>query len=259
MLEAKNISFNVGKKVILRDISTSFLPGKLTVILGPNGSGKSSLIKLLSGSIKKYTGGILIKNKDIVSFSDLELAKFRSVLLQNIEVSLPFKVQEIIMLGRYPYIKKQTTARDNKICLSALETCGVSHLKHAMYANLSGGEKQRVQFARVLAQIGYDNEETAKILFLDEPTNSLDIKHQISLLDIAKDFAKKGNTVVAVLHDLNLAMDYAEHIIFLKEGRKIAEGKKEEVMTESFLKEIYETDIEIFEDKITNKKFIKYN
>lgn len=259
MLEAKNISFNVGKKVILRDISTSFPPGKLTVILGPNGSGKSSLIKVLSGVIKKYKGEVLIKNQDIISFSELERAKFRSVLLQSIEVSLPFKVQEIVMLGRYPYIRRQTTNRDNEICFSALKTCGVSHLKNAIYANLSGGEKQRVQFARILAQIGYDNKEIPKILFLDEPTNSLDIKHQISLLDIAKDFAKKGNTVIVVLHDLNLAMDYAEHIIFLKEGSKIAEGKKEEVMTESFLKKIYEIEIEIFEDKTTNKKFIKYN
>lgn len=256
MIELNNISYQIKQKNILQNVSASFAPGELNVILGPNGSGKSTLIKVLSGLIQKYTGEVKYQGKLLQDYSQKELSVKRSVLLQDTQVTLPFKVLDVVKMGRYPHLKSnKLTHFDMEICDKAMKKLEVNSLKNRAYTTLSGGEKQRVQFARVLSQLTTNNDTPNGILILDEPTNNLDIKHQTQILAVAKKFAQQGNTVICVLHDLNLAMEFADHILFLKKGQKVNEGKPQDIINKNVLEHIYEVNIEIL--KQGNTTFIK--
>ena len=185
MLRTENISFNVGKKQILKNVSASFLPGEFNMILGPNGSGKSSFLKIFSGEINKFQGTVLYDDKKIKELRKEELAKKRAVMSQQSDLGFPLLVEEVVMMGRYPHFTFNPNKKDITICNEVIERMNLVEFKERNYLTLSGGEKQRVQYARVLAQVWEKPTDGYRYLFLDEPLNSLDISYQHEFLQAA--------------------------------------------------------------------------
>lgn len=218
MLEARALNYKVGNNTILASVDLLFQEGGFHVLLGPNGAGKTTLLRLLAGESQPTSGNVLFEKKELSHYSKPDLARRRAVLSQHYEIVFPMSVQEVVLMGRYPYFNHSPAATDSRIvddCLNAME---VAHLRHRDYASLSGGEAQKVQMSRVLAQIDGASEAYQKILFLDEPVSHLDIRFQQELLQKARSLLSKGVTVVAVLHDLNLAVKYGDRLIFMKHG-----------------------------------------
>ncbi|MEO6883539.1 MAG: heme ABC transporter ATP-binding protein [Bacteroidia bacterium] len=256
MLSLKNISYEISKTPLLKNIFLEFQAGEFITIMGPNGAGKSTLLKVMAASIFPSTGEILMNDKSLNKFPKTELAKMRAVLSQHYEISFPITVEEIVLMGRYPYYDTIVTAKDKKICAEMLEKMGVQNLSERDYNTLSGGEMQKVQMARILAQL--ENEEYAsKILFLDEPVSSLDINYQHFILKIAQSLAKKNILVIAVLHDINLASQYADKIVMMKNGEIVANGKPATIITPELLFSTYGIKGRMLkDDKITFPYFI---
>ena len=245
MLKLNNISFSIGKKNILQDISVSFEPGKIHMILGPNGSGKSSLLKIFAGETKYFTGEVLYENKQIQNIHTLELARKRAVLSQQPHLDFPLSVFEVVMMGRYPHFDFQPSVEDKKICNEVMSMLGIKEMSERNYLTLSGGEKQRVQYARVLAQIWNNTTEEIRYLFLDEPLNSLDIKYQQEFLQIAKSFMNDKTVVAIVIHDINLAIKFGDTLHFMKNGRMVCSGKTNDVLSKELIHQVFDINSEI--------------
>lgn len=253
MIEVKNTSYSIGKKALVNEVSFHVQPGEMLAIIGANGAGKSTLLKLLCKEIKSDSGKILIRNKPIEAYKLDDLAKFRSVLAQNNTISVSFKVQELIMMGRYPHFDNRPTEEDVAIVKKAMEETGVLAFADRDYNTLSGGEQQRVQLARVIAQI-YDQPQG--ILFLDEPTNGLDILYQQQILSLARGLADRGYCVVSILHDINFASRYAHKVLMLKQGRSIAFGPPREVINCVNIHHAFNIHVKLFSDEEYKCPFI---
>lgn len=240
MIETKNISYAIKGKYLIRDISLSFYPDEISMIIGPNGAGKSTLINLLSRQIKCTQGDILIKEKDLDEIPKADLAKIRAVLSQNIHLTFPLTVEEVVMMGRYPHFHGKASQKDKDICRQAMEFFKVNDLAGRNYLTLSGGEKQRVHFSRVTAQIWPDNNDTTKILLLDEPLTYLDIYYQHEFLTMIRQLMQRQRMiVVGVVHDLNLAYKYADKVTLLLNGNMHAHGRIDEVFTKPHIREAF--------------------
>lgn len=213
MIEVININY----KTILEDISLTINSGEMTVIVGPNGAGKSTLLKILAGTLTATSGKVYLYNQNIEKFKVHELSKIRAMLSQHYRLSADFLVKDIVLMGRYPHFKDHPSKDDFEIVVETLKLTGTTHLAERSILSLSGGEQQRVQLARVLAQLWNQKEA---ILLLDEPISSLDIRYQFEILKIAQQKSREGFTVIAVLHDLNLAFRFADQLILLKKGKK---------------------------------------
>ncbi len=238
LLVAKNITYKVGNNTILNDFSTTIQPGKLTVILGPNGAGKSTLMKCLTGSVKPDAGTITLDGRYLKDYPLRELAKKRAVLSQSIPISFPFKAIEIVRMGRNPYQEKKEKAAELEISKLAIESVEAWHLRERLFMTLSGGEQQRIQIARVLAQVW---EKEHSFLFLDEPTSALDLKHQYHLLELFRMLCdEKKFTIVIVMHDLKLASQFADVAILMKHGCKSTDGNSKDVISAQNICELYE-------------------
>ena len=217
MIDVKNLSYRIGHKELISGVTSGFRRGEVTAILGPNGAGKSTLLKCMTGSVADFSGTITLDGKVLEAYSIDELARRRAVLSQAVQITFPFKVVEIVAMGRAPW--KDAAGRIEEITHECLRLVDATDLTNRVFSSLSGGEQQRVQFARVLAQVC--GQEGA-YLFLDEPTSALDFKHQIEVLNIARSLAERKNFgVVAVLHDLRLAQKYADNILLLKDGQVV--------------------------------------
>jgi iron complex transport system ATP-binding protein len=225
MLEAVDISYKAGKKELLHPVSLSFGPGLFHVIMGPNGAGKSTLLKLLAGSQQPAAGKIILDGRELGHYSQKELAIKRAVLSQHYHISFPITVRDIVLMGRYPYYGQQPRPADLAACREAMQRMEVAEMADRDYATLSGGEAQKVQMSRVLAQIG-GKEKDAKLLFLDEPVSNLDIRYQYELMRAAKELCGRKHTVIAILHDINLALSFADRILFMKEGKVVHESSE---------------------------------
>lgn len=237
MISCESLSVLIGGKPILEDVSLTFRAGEVTAILGPNGAGKSTLLQCLTGSRKADAGRVEMGGRSLTDYSLKALAKRRAVLSQSASVSFPFTAREIVMMGRNPYFSGGSDAEDQRIAEAALETLDALHLADRRFPTLSGGEQQRVQFARVLSQIW---EEDGTWLFLDEPTSALDLRHQYRLLELVREIAAKHHLgVVIVLHDLNLARQFTDRACFLKDGRLRAEGESREIINADMIAEMY--------------------
>ena len=245
MIIADNISYKAGAKEILHSTSVSLQPGTFNVIMGANGAGKSTLLKLLAGSLQPATGTIQLGDKKINEYTNQQLARKRAVLSQHYSIGFPITVAEVVMMGRYPYFSIKPSANDTAICNRTMEAMQVSGFAERDYNTLSGGEAQKVQMSRVLAQIESVNKDN--ILFLDEPVSHLDIKYQHQLLQTAKDSCQKGTTVVAVLHDINLSLQYADHLFFMKQGRIIHDSANGRSVTVDVIKEVFDIAVTIIE------------
>ena len=244
MLKASDIFFNAGNKSILRSVSASFQPGKITMILGPNGSGKTSLLKICSGETLHYKGEITIEGKALPSFGTSELAKFRAVLSQQPHLQFPLSVEEVVMMGRYPFFQFAPTLHDHNVCNETMELLQVTTLRKRNYLTLSGGEKQRVQFARVLSQIWGETLQGNRYLLLDEPLNSLDIRFQQEFMVIARTLLNKQTVIVAIIHDINLALRFGDEFIFMKDGEIAASGGID-IVTPELIKNVFQVNAEI--------------
>lgn len=242
MIEVKNLSYAVGAKKILNKVNFKIRDGEMLSILGANGAGKSTLLKLLCKEMKPATGCILLNDIDINLYSLKELAKMRAVLMQQNTLSLMFTVKELVLMGRYPHFENIPSTHDLDIINEVLKETGITHLTNRNYHTLSGGEQQRVQLARVIAQI-YD--QPKGYLFLDEPTNGLDLLYQQQILQLAKNMAQKGYTVISILHDINFASRYSDKILLLKNGEVINFGIPSEVINCENIYQAYQVKVKL--------------
>ena len=218
MVKAENVFFKVGKKVLLQPTTLSFEPGKFHVIMGANGAGKSTLLKILAGDQAPSSGHVSIGQKELWQYSKKDLALIRAVLSQHYLLQFPISVYDVVMMGRYPHYKNIPSSIDTAISQKAMALMDVEQFRDRDYTTLSGGEAQKVQMSRVLAQIWQQGKGEAKLLFLDEPVSHLDVRYQYQLMRIAKDFCRQNTTVIAILHDLNLALSFADQLFLMKDG-----------------------------------------
>lgn len=237
MLEASNISYAHRKFSILEGIDISVNPGELLVIVGPNGAGKSTLLSVLANEMGKTAEPVFFKKKTFKQWDDKELAHNKAKFSQSNNSDIPLSVSDVVMMGRYPYFHSVPHKEDNDAILKAMEETDVAALKDRDYNSLSGGEKQRVHLARVLCQL--DNNVENKLVFLDEPLNNLDVLHQHRILHTVKTFTERGNTAVMVLHDLNLAAQFADRVMLLKKGKIVAHDAPDKVFTKEIISRVY--------------------
>lgn len=232
MLKVENISYKIGQKILLDDVSATFFTGNLNLIIGPNGAGKSTFIKIICNQLQPLTGKVFYDSVNIKAASGLQLAKTRAVLSQNIELAFPLKVWEVVMMGRYPHFNSKPSEKDEEACQEAMHFFDVWDMADRDFMTLSGGEKQRVHFARVVAQIWFTVENNGRYLILDEPLTFLDINYQFQFMHKVKELLKnKDLVVVGVVHDLNLAARFADNILLINKGKILAQGSKEKVLT----------------------------
>lgn len=258
MLELRNISYHIGRNRILDNISIVFEPGAFNIILGPNGSGKSSLLKIMSGETHDYTGHVLYDQKDSRLIKKDRWAKSRAVMSQQPELSFPLEVEEVVMMGRYPHFAFNPGKKDEAICREVMERLHLESFAGRNYLTLSGGEKQRVQFARVLAQIWEPAATGNRCLFLDEPIASLDIYYQHQFLQMARQLVANNIIVVAVLHDINLAIQYGNNLICIKQGRLISSGSARETVTAELIHEVFNIPVKILDDGTNSIPVVVY-
>jgi iron complex transport system ATP-binding protein len=242
MIEVKNLTYLIGKKELLKDLSFQAKPGELLAILGANGAGKSTLLKLLSKEISPTSGSIEFYGKNLQLYKLPELAKQRAVLSQQNTISISFLVSELVMMGRYPHFDQHPTPTDIEIVRTVMVETGIEDLSQRDYNTLSGGEQQRVQLARVLAQI-YDCKNAC--LFLDEPTNGLDLLYQQQIMELARRLANRGYCVICILHDINFASRFADRILMLKNGEKVAVGLPNEVINKENIYKTFRININL--------------
>jgi len=247
VLEAKNITYRVDRRELISDVSVSFAPGKLHLIIGPNGAGKSTLIKVLSRYLRPQQGGVTYDGIDISTESEVALAKRRAVLSQAIEVAFPLSAREVVMMGRYPHFGGRPGPLDERIVDEMMSFFDVTEFASRNYQTLSGGERQRVNFARVLAQLWQEddaaNANGSRYLFLDVPLTFLDIRHQIDFMKKIREFGSPPDVVtVGVVHDLGLAARFADQIVLLDNGRVVADGLPDEVLSAENIRKVFDVE-----------------
>lgn len=238
MLDVYDVNYAVKGKTILKDISFHLQKGSFMAVLGSNGAGKSSLLKCLTGDTTVGRGEIIIEKKHINHWDANALAKKRAYMGQHNDTSIDFSVMDIVAMGRYPYQKGRQNLENTKEIIKAIKQRGLWDLKDRPYASLSGGEQQRTQLARVLAQIGSQHKES-KLLLMDEPVNHLDMYHQHQMMHQAREMANQGHTVLCVLHDINMAAMYVDRILMLKNGEIYCEGTPEAIINEEMVRKAY--------------------
>ncbi|MBE6023736.1 MAG: ABC transporter ATP-binding protein [Cellulosilyticum sp.] len=239
------------QKAILNQLSTHFVQGGFYGIMGPNGSGKTSFIRHLLRFLEAKEGEIYLEGKPLEHYSRKQLATYISFVPQNVNIEADFTVYDMIAMGRNPYQKRfqALSKEDDEKIEQAMEITNCKELKERPFSYLSGGEAQRVLVARAIAQ-------DTKYLILDEPISHLDIRYQIELMENLKYLnEKKGKTIIAILHDLNLSAAYCKNMILMKEGSIFASGMVEEVLTKSHLKAVYGIDFEIYEADHRKQRF----
>lgn len=240
MIEASNITVTLGRKEILHAVDFTAEPGKITAIVGPNGSGKTTLLRALTGDVD-HRGSLSMNGADVTGMAAWQLASLRGVLPQATPLAFPFTVIEVVRLGLMAGV---SAGRDN-LPEHALARVGLAGYEGRYYQELSGGEQQRTQLARVLCQVWEPMLDGApRWLYLDEPVSALDIAHQIQVMNIARDFAQGGGGVIAVMHDLNLTGLYADRVVMMKSGRVLAAGATADVLTGPNLSRAYDCEID---------------
>jgi len=235
-IEADAVTVCAGEAILLNQVSFSAEPGEAIAIAGPNGAGKSTLLRVLSGDRRPDHGEVRLKGRPLAQFSSGALARQRAVLSQTTVMAFPFTVAEVVAMGlsdRNP--RARAAAAD-----AALAEVGLAGFQDRIITTLSGGEQHRAHLARVLAQLASgEREHGPGLLLLDEPTASLDLHHQLDFVALARKRAAQGTTVVAVLHDLNLAATFADRILMLHRGRIAADGTPRLTITERLLADVF--------------------
>lgn len=230
IIEVRNLSYIIGAKKILDNVNATFAEGKITAIIGANGSGKSTLMSFLSKT-RRSENAVYFRGQDVSEISAERYALQVSVLPQRQKMVADFRVEDVVVMGRFPYKKKfrDYTAEDKKIARKAMESVGIIDMAERKLSQMSGGEIQRVLIAKALAQ-------EPELILMDEPTNHLDVKYKIALM---KTLQAYGKTVIIVLHDLSLAIQYCDDVIVMVSGRVLTQGTAREIMQPDLLEKIF--------------------
>lgn len=240
VLEARDLSYKSNGRCLVGNVDLAVESGLMTIIVGPNGAGKSTLLRLLCGELSPTRGEVILNGCRIHATPAWMLAHCRAVMPQSSDLGFPFTAFEVICLGVEGIGRGLSHSDRQRLVSDALERADVKHLASRNYQSLSGGERQRIHFARVLAQLSAGRTvEARQVLFLDEPTASLDLRHQLAILHEARSLAKAGLAVIAVLHDLQLAADAGDELVLLREGRLVARGKPHAVLSSSRLLDVF--------------------
>lgn len=256
MIDAKNVSVSIGAKRIVSGVDFAVEPGEIAAIVGPNGSGKTTFLKALSGDLP-HTGSVWINGRDIGAMKPWEAATQRAVLPQSTSLSFPFTVHEIVKLGLLHGRSGALAGEDARLPERALAKVDLDGFAGRFYQELSGGEQQRVQLARVLCQVWAPVlDGQPRWLFLDEPVSSLDIKHQLIIMNIAREFAKRGGGVVAILHDLNLTAMYADRVFVMHRGKLAATGAPRDVLSDDLIEKVFECRLKVGALPAANVPFV---
>lgn len=251
-LDVQNVVLGYNDIPVIAGLTTQIPIGSVTAIVGPNGCGKSTLLKGLAGLLRPVAGQFLLNCRKLSSYSIQERAKMIAFLPQTPVAPSGLSVYELISRGRHPHRRwlRGWNQLDHDAVEEALDLTGLDNLRHREISQLSGGQRQRAWLALVLAQ-------QTDFLLLDEPTTYLDISHQIHVLDICRDLnTKKNRTVIAVLHDLNLAFKYADHIVVMDQGKVVTVGRPDEIDAQGVLQEVFKVTSTIIEDPMAKKPHI---
>ena len=230
MFTVKNLTYHIGRQEILSNIEAEFPKGRITAIVGPNGSGKSTLLSFLSRD-RQQEGKVFLEGREVTAIPPGEYARLVAMLPQQREMIADFYVKDVVVMGRFPYKEgfRDYTEEDRRIAAEAMEQAGVTSMAHRRLSRMSGGEIQRVLIAKTLAQ-------RAQLVLLDEPTNHLDVKYKAALM---KTLQAYGGTIIMVLHDLSLAVQYCDEVIMMKKGRIVKQGAAKEVLEPGLLEDIF--------------------
>jgi iron complex transport system ATP-binding protein len=250
MLEVQNISINYGVCAVVREVSFSLRKGEIIALLGANGAGKTTLLKSLNDSLPLAAGAILLNEKPVNNFSRREIAQSIAVVAQENETKFPVSVLEFVLSGRFAHGTAfgWETESDLQIALNSLELCDLKNYESRLMNQLSGGERQRVVLARALAT-------QAEILLLDEPTANLDLAHQALMFRLMRERCKTCNaSAIVITHDLNLASEFADEILLLKNGKILAKGAPEAVLTEDNLRAGFDVKVLLDENPVSKKR-----
>jgi iron complex transport system ATP-binding protein len=242
LLTASNVSLSLGQATLLRHVDLTLRGGEMVAIVGPNGAGKSTLLRLLSADLRPTRGTIVLKGRELSVWSPADLAMQRAMLSQHVTVSFPFTVEEVVRMGA----GNRPLAAVQQLIDDAIAEVGLDGFRQRELPTMSGGEQQRAHFARILVQLACGEAACGPgLLMLDEPTSSLDLKHQIALVEISKQRARNGTSVIAVLHDLNLAIRFADRIVVMCDGAIAAEGTPSETITSDVLRRVFHIDVAV--------------
>ncbi|MBP2412588.1 iron complex transport system ATP-binding protein [Arthrobacter stackebrandtii] len=248
-ISATGVTVKLGGKAVLRDVDLPVKAGEVLALVGPNGAGKSTLLAALAGDLDLDGGEIILGGEPLNQWKAEELALRRAVLLQQVQLSFPFTVLDVVQMGRAPWSNTAASAFDDERVSAAMLATDVTAFSARKFSFLSGGEKARVALSRVLAQ-------DTNILMLDEPTAALDLRHQELVLQVARARAEAGRAVVVVLHDLNLAAGYADKVAVLEQGRLAALGTPNEVLTEGLLSRVYQYKIDVMAHPMSGRTVV---
>lgn len=239
MVIVENVSKLFGQKKVVDDVSISIPKNKITSLIGPNGAGKSTLLGMMSRLLTPDSGKVSIEGREIADWKNDELAKKISILKQANHLNLRITVRELVGFGRFPHSKGRLTTEDQQYIDEAIEYMGLTDLQDKYVSELSGGQRQCAFIAMVVAQ-------NTEIIFLDEPLNNLDMKHSVEIMQVLRKLVdEKNKTIVIVIHDINFASCYSDHIISLKKGALVHEGNTEKIIDSEILRDIYDMEIPI--------------
>ncbi|SDL04332.1 iron complex transport system ATP-binding protein [Nocardioides sp. YR527] len=240
MLSLSEVSVGLAGHPILHRVSTSVSPGEVVALVGPNGAGKTTLLSVMAGDLAPSAGTVTLDGTPLSAWKQLPLARRRAVLPQEHRLAFGFRAAEVVRMGRAPWARTASEAADDEVVASAMARTDIEPLASRTFPTLSGGEKGRTSFARVLAQ-------TTPLVLLDEPTAALDLRHQDQVLAEARRLASGGSAVVAVLHDLSVAAAYADRIVVLAAGEIVADGPPREVLDADLIGTVYEHPVDVIE------------
>lgn len=241
VLQLHKVSAAPWGSTLLEDISLTLNEGQVLGIIGPNGAGKSTLLKTISGDIPLQGGDLLLQGRPRNDWPRRELARNLAFLPQLSLLNFPYTVEEVVLLGRTPH--NTGAASDREVLEQVLAATDIEALRERLYTRLSGGEKQRVQLARIFAQIWSRDSLAGKLLLLDEPTTALDLTHQQQIASLIGELAARGCAVVLVIHDVNIIAGIADQLIALQGGRQAAAGSPREVLTEDLFRTVFAVDV----------------
>lgn len=251
VLQVEKLQIGYGSRCVLKEASFSIGKGEIVGIIGCNGAGKSTLLKTIRGLLPKQGGSVSYFGKPLEEYQDKELATKIAYLQQHVELGFGYTGKDVVMAGRYPYMKwwERESEADEKLALACMAYTGTVDLADRPINEVSGGQKQRILIAKVLAQ-------QTPIIFLDEPTTGLDMVYQEEIFRFAKALAGQGKTVLMVVHELNLASKYCSRILLLGEGTLLADGAPQAVFTEELLSRAYKADICVERDEVNHNLHI---
>lgn len=242
-LHLQDVSASPWGTPLLKDISFKLEAGKTLGVIGPNGAGKSSLLHCIAGGVSASTGDLSLDGQPLAAIKARQRARCMAMQVQHSVLSFPFSVEEVILLGRTPHASGQ--AADMAILQEVMTATDTSELRDRPYTQLSGGEKQRVQLARAVAQIWREEDAGQRLLLLDEPNSALDLSHQRMVLKLVKQLTRGGCAVVLATHDFNLLSPHADQLLVLHQGKQFSHGAPEEVLTTQMFREVFDVEVSI--------------